>query len=242
MRWHLGFLLGMVVCSQGLRAETALEVRFDAGNPPFAFERDGRAEGYYPKVVQAAAQRAGLDLRGKALPWVRAVRELELGKACVAGAYATPSRRAQYLLSEAVFRDRILVVGLRSRGLPPVRQVADLKGLKVGVVRGWVYGPLEPHLPELQRVESTYDDQLFMGLAGGRSDVVLAVQYAAQHTMANLKIDGTVLGELAQAELYLLCPKTPEFRRLLGRLDPALRDLRRSGEMARIEAETLSPQ
>ena len=66
MRWRLGYLLGIGVCSLGLRAETALEVRFDAGNPPFAFEREGRAEGYYPKVVQAAAQRAGLDLRGVA--------------------------------------------------------------------------------------------------------------------------------------------------------------------------------
>ena len=240
MRWRLGFLLGTVACSLGLRAQTALEVRFDAGNPPFAFERAGRAEGYYPKVVQAAAQRAGLDLRGAALPWVRAMRELELGQACVAGAYATPSRRAQYLLSEAVFRDRILVVALRTRGLPPVRQVADLQGLRVGVVRGWVYGPLEPHLQSLQRVESTYDDQLFMGLASGRTDVVLAVQYAAQHTLAQLKIDGMVLGELAQAELHLLCPMTPEFRRLLARLDPALLELRRSGEMARIEAETLN--
>jgi len=229
----------LLICCPLALGQPVLEVRFDAGNPPFAVEKQGQAVGYYPRIVEVAAERAGLKLQGQAVPWMRALRALDEGQACAVGAYATPSRRGRYLLSEAVFRDRILVVGLRNRQLPPVRDVEGLKGLRVGMIRGWVYGPLEPHLPSLQRVEATYDDQLFKNLASGRVDVVLAVQYAAQHTMAQLGVDGQVLGELAQADLHLLCPRTPEFRALLDKFDPAVRELRRSGEMARIEAQSL---
>lgn len=218
-----------------------LDVRFDAGNPPFASTREGRAVGYYPRVVELAARQAGLSLAGGPMPWIRAMRALDDGQACVAGAYATATRRERYWISEPVFRDRILVVGLRRRELPAVRTVEGLRGLRVGVIRGWVYGPLEPVLPELNKVEATYDDQLFLNLENGRVDVVLAVQYAAQHTMRRLGVDGVVLGELAQADLHLLCPKTPAFRSQLDLLDQALRELRRHGELGRIEAETLMP-
>lgn len=235
--WFVWFLLAFLTAAA--RAQPVLEARFDAGNRPFASERQGQAVGYYPQIVEAAARRAGLVLQGQAVPWMRALRALDDGQACAVGAYSTPTRRERYLLSEPVFRDRILVVGLRERRLPPVREVTELQGLRVGMIRGWVYGPLEPHLPSLQRVDATYDDQLFMNLASGRVDVVLAVQYAAQYTMAQLGVDGQVLGELAQADLHLLCPRTPEFRALLDKFDPAVRELRRSGEMARIEAQSL---
>lgn len=233
----------ILVCSVlgvtlGLGAQP-LPVRFDAGNPPFSYAVRGTPQGYYPRTILVAAEAAGLALQSEALPWTRALRALDEGEACVVGAYATPARRERYRVSEPLFRDRILVVGLKNRGLPPILEVQSLKGYKVGVIRGWVYGPLEPHLPQLERVEATYDDQLFLGMVQGNTDVVLALNYSAQYTMKRLGIDGVVLGELAQADEYMLCPKGGRFDEWVDRMNAALSRLQRSGELARIEALTL---
>ena len=79
MLWRaLCLVLLLAGFSAAAQAQAVLEARFDAGNPPFASERQGQAVGYYPQIVEAAARRAGLKLQGQAVPWVRALRALAL--------------------------------------------------------------------------------------------------------------------------------------------------------------------
>ena len=239
MLWKLWLAVACLGASLAAAAQPPLSLRFDAGNPPFMSERQGRAVGFYPLLVEAAARRAGIEVESRAMPWVRVVREVDDGLACAVGVYSTPERRARWLFSEPFFKDQILVLGLPGRELAPIRSVADLKGLRVGVVRGWAYGELQPQLARLQRVESTYDDQLFQGLQSGRSDVVLALQHSAQYTMARLGMEARILAVLTEQAVHVACPNRPHFQAPLRDLSRVLRSWRDDGTTARMAGQTL---
>ncbi|MBB5204264.1 polar amino acid transport system substrate-binding protein [Inhella inkyongensis] len=224
-----------------VEAAQPLPLRFDAGNPPFMSEQQGVAVGFYPLLLEAAARRAGVAVELRAMPWVRVVREVDDGLSCAVGVYSTPARRSRWAFSEPFFKDQILVLGLPGRELPPVREVKDLVGLRVGVVRGWAYGELQEKVERLDRLESTYDDQLFQSLQAGKSDVVLALQHAAQHTLERLGMEARILAVLAEQDVHIACPKRAPFVPQMQRLSQVLRVWKRDGTMARMAGQSLGP-
>ncbi len=163
-----------VVC----RAEP-LVVLVDAGNAPFMYNSTGvdTAAGVYPSVLQIAFARMGVPLVVKAVPWKRAIQELELASAGVGGIYKNDERAAKFDYSDPLFVERIAVYYNSQRPID-FHTVRDLIGKRVGVIRGWSYGDdwdLARKNDQLVVEEVNGDQQNFKKLASGRLDAVLAI-------------------------------------------------------------------
>lgn len=68
-----------------LAGAPAVCVVVDAQNAPFMFARGEAAEGLYPQLVRAAFQQMDTAVRLEAIPWSRALRQLDQAECGVAG-------------------------------------------------------------------------------------------------------------------------------------------------------------
>lgn len=237
MAWRQAWVgvMGMGMATAVAVAEPSLPIAFDQGNPPSMWGEAGQARGVYPTLVTEAALQAGLRVRLSALPWPRALAELEAGTGCVGGAYATPERRRRFQFSEAIWTERIVAVSLGHKALPPVTRWQDLKGQVVGLHRGWSYGEtLDRALdgPELKTVRMTYGDRLFMALQAGKVDVVLTDADNVGFEARRLGLEVAVRGTLSHNTTHVICPPGADFGAGLHRLDAGLRRLQEQGRVA----------
>ncbi|MFO1253735.1 MAG: transporter substrate-binding domain-containing protein [Inhella sp.] len=142
MRWNLcPTLLCLLLGLGAARAAEPLPIAFDAGNPPAMWGQGKAVRGVQPALIAAAAQEAGLTLRMSGMPWPRAMQRLG-GAASIAWAAPTamPRRAARYLFSESIREETVVAVALARNLLPALQQASDLRGLRVGLHRGWSYG------------------------------------------------------------------------------------------------------
>lgn len=219
-------------------AEAALLVDVDSGNPPFMFGTATQAEGFYPELVVAAFERMKRPVQLSAKPWKRALAELDIGIAGVAGIYKTEERVKKYDFSEPLFTERMAVYYNVSQ---PVRykELSDLYGKRIGVLLGWSYGDAFDRARSERKfvVEEVYNDsQNFEKLAQGRVDVVLAIEQVGAIQLRNIRFSAIERSPaiLAEKTTHLALPKQMRAGGLLVEFNQVLQDMRKDGSYARI--------
>ena len=160
-------------------AAEPLLIHVDAGNPPFMFGADERGTplGMYPAILYSAFKRGGTPVVVKAIPWKRALLEIELGAAGVGGIYKNDERAAKFDYSDPIFLERIAVFYNTNNPIE-FNSIRDLFGKRVGVTRGWSYGDdfdLAIKYDQVTAESTGGDQQNFSKLALGRIDAVLAI-------------------------------------------------------------------
>jgi polar amino acid transport system substrate-binding protein len=211
-------------------------INVDEANPPFMYAQGGQPAGLYPAIAAAAFRKMGVEVQVATLPWKRALQAVDEGRAGVLGIYRNAQREKAYDFSEAVFIERILLCCRKSRP-HPANRVADLKGLRVGVILGWSYGDefdeasraglfaVEEVGADLQNLEKLQQDRLDAALVIAESKAGLARRFP------DLAWSGKPL--LLNAT-YLAFSKRAGKAALLRQFDGALDGLRKSGELARL--------
>ncbi len=104
------------------------------------------------------------------------------------GLYKTPDREAFMDLFK--FSDgysRTLFISLEHA--PPVTKLQDLKGRKVGVIRGYHYFEAFDQYPDLERVAHMHLGQLLQVLRRGEVDYIAVSQYLWLEVEPSLKAD-----------------------------------------------------
>ena len=224
----------------GVAGAQELLVDVDDANPPFMFGRDGHAAGVYPVLMSAVFKEMKADVRILPKPWRRALAEIDAGTAGVGGIYKNSERVKRYDYSEAMFVERVSLYALRT-DTARYASVADLKGKRVGVIRGWSYGDDFDAARRAQSMlveEVNSDAQNFAKLAAGRLDVVLAIVEAAEpHLRAHRTVQ--LAGTMAENPTYLAFSKAAGMQGFLDRFNAALARMKKSGAVARIVAEEL---
>jgi len=244
MRWNLRLPLLCLILGLGTaRAAEPLPIAFDAGNPPAMWGEGEAVRGVQPALLSAAAQEGGLRLRLMGMPWPRAMEGLAQGEHCVGGAYWSRERAARYLFSEALRDETVVAVALTRSSLRPLKQAADLRGLRVGLHRGWSYGEeLDAALqdPTLQVTRLTFGNRLFLALESGKVDVVLTDGDSVGHEARGLREPVKVVAELSRNGTHLMCPRGERFAQAIATLNPVIKS-RRDGaawaELTRRELE-----
>jgi polar amino acid transport system substrate-binding protein len=221
-----------------VRAELVLLVDVDSGNPPFMYGTATQAEGFYPELVAAAFERMKRPVQLSAKPWKRALAELDLGIAGVAGIYKTDERLKKYDFSESLFAERIAVYYNITQ---PVRfkELSDLYGKRIGVLLGWSYGDAFDRARSERKfmVEEVYNDsQNFEKLAQGRVDAVLAIEQVGAIQLRNIRFSAIERSPamLAEKTTHLALPKQMHAGGLLVEFNQVLQDMRKDGTYARI--------
>ena len=217
-------------------------VAVDTSNPPFMYEKDGKAAGLCPELVRQVAASAGLDLSIVALPWTRALMLVRLDKMGIAGIYKSSEHLRRLDFSDPLFVVTVWVYSLAKKPRP-FKTIADLYGLRVGAIRGWSYGD-EFDLARKQGkflVDVADSDANGMSkLRAGRIDVMLSIEQSAQIVLAGS--NDVVASEvpLREAPVYLAFSKSLRMRALLGRFNQALAALVSDGRYNQIVANVMS--
>jgi ABC-type amino acid transport substrate-binding protein len=187
-------------------------------------------------ILQRAYARAGLTLRLEPLPAPRASQRLDAGRLDGEVARIAPYFDAHPTLMRVgpPLMQVSLVAYVRSDAGFTVRNVADLRGRRVGIVRGLLQS--QRLVAGLDRVtEVTTAVQLYRMLAAGRLDVVLDApmdqrRHTAQLGLRNVVAQATLCEQPAYHGLHR------RHAALAPRLTAALEAMQASGELAALSA------
>lgn len=221
------------------RATTEVVVAVDAQNRPFMYVgRDGQPRGVYPVLLRALFAQLDLPLRIECLPWPRALAGLERAEHGVGGLYATADRQARHDFSQPLHIETVRVYARRG-GLRLFDRIDDLRGLRVGVLRGWSYGDAfdaASRAGQFRTEPVAADAQNFGKLERGFLDVALAIEQSGDALLAagDYPSVRVLPNPLTENPTYLAFNKTAQQRALLARIDEQLDRLRRTGEHARL--------
>jgi polar amino acid transport system substrate-binding protein len=219
--------------------ETVIAV--DAQNPPFMYAgRDGQPHGLYPLLLRTLFARMDEPLRLQGLPWPRVISGLDRGEHGAGGLYATAERLARHDFSQVLHVETVRVYARRG-ALRLFERIDDLRGLRVGVLRGWSYGDAFDTAARgavFQAEPVAADVQNFGKLERGFLDVAVAIEQAGEPLLASGDYPSVRVlpNPLTENPTYLAYSKAASQRALLARFDEQLEKLRRSGEHARLVA------
>lgn len=242
----LALLLGLThplsLCAAPAATPVAIHVGSD--NPPFMYGASDHAQGIYPALIRAAFAGSPYQPEIGAVPWRRALAELDLGRAGVGGLYRTAARRADYDFSAPLLTERIVLVTRTAHPLH-FRGVGDLRGLRLCVRAGWKYSRAYGQARRagaFQTSETGSDPQALRMLSLGRCDAALSLERTArpllrQPEFAALHIEAVALS--AQST-YLAFHKSAHAGALLQAFNQGLGRLRRSGRYRQLIREARS--
>jgi ABC-type amino acid transport substrate-binding protein len=110
------------------------------GSPPKMYLQNGSNRGILVDILEYADQRLPNDrMRLTLYPWARAYQQALVGRGGVIGLSWTPRRDDLFDYSAPVFMDEVVLVVRKDRVFP-YKTLADLKGKRVGMVRGASFG------------------------------------------------------------------------------------------------------
>lgn len=225
-------------------AQDGLQVAVDGFNPPFMSGTGTEARGLYPALLTTVLGNIGQPVTVHAMPWPRVMISIDEHRMGAAGIYKTREREKIYDFSDPLFIERI---GVYYQAMHPVnfRSMADLAGLRVGVIIGWSYGDEFDRARQAGsfKVEAVQSDQQNLRkLELGRIDVALIVIDSATSLFEGGRFPSIARSErlLAENPAYLAFHKDARQRALLRSFNRALGELRASGAYAKIVARELA--
>lgn len=224
-------LLALLAVAVRGHAHQPLLIAVDSHSPPFAFENAQRQpQRIYVGILQAVAQRSGVPLQVRAMPWRRAMQGLDLSQHGVAGLYKNAERAARYLYSDPIWQEDVHLFTLPASSLQAQR-AEQLVGTRLGTLAGWYYSDTLQQMQQRGEVvlETSESDAQNIGkLRARRLDGVLAVKdsvhYLLQHHPRQRQAlrDG---GLVVSNATYIALPFTPGNVVLMDRINTALRQM-----------------
>lgn len=229
-----GFLAA-TVAAFALAADKVV-INVDEANSPFMYAKAGKAEGIYPALLAAAFKRINTEASIEAKPWKRAIQEIDEGTAGVGGIYKNAEREKKYDYSEQIFVEKLVVYSSKNTPLN-FAKIDDLKGKRVGILRGWSYGDDFDNAKKANAFladEAASDAQNFQKLDLGRLDVVVAISESGNALMTKYKTITAAATPLSSNPTYLAFSKAAGKTALLKQFDQAIKDLKKSGDFQKL--------
>lgn len=216
--------------------------------PPYV-SRDLPDGGYVQRVVRAALHQVGWDADITSYPWARALKLAREGS--VDGLfpeYFDPQRREDFWFSDPIPGGPAGLLQRRDRRFTfaadplqdPERAFASLRGLRLGLVRGYLNHPLLDDGDLVRRHYSVDDAQNLELLLAGRVDLIFIDYKVAEYLLARrpkkLPIElEPLLPALYRKDLHLIISRrAPASTAKLAAFNEGLRQLRESGELERL--------
>ncbi|WP_300295239.1 ABC transporter substrate-binding protein [Ferrovibrio sp.] len=232
MRWLVP-MLAMLLLPLPAVAEP-WRIVCDENFPPYNFVEQGHVAGLDAEIIAALVQRAGATPQIDPQPWVRVQDLLERGEVDAAFQFVGRADRFEKYFMVGPFRTGQTVFATRPDHTIQWRSLTDLRGYRIGTIRGYTYGAAFDNDASLTREAAAGDySQLVRMLAAQRVDLIIgdreALSYFARREMLRLDILGPPLAEVPR---YIAVPKTRPDR--AERLAGALASLRRDGSLAAI--------
>ncbi|MYL82551.1 PAS domain S-box protein [Desulfovibrio aerotolerans] len=216
LAWGLAVLLGLAAAARAAdilspeeRAALAelkqIRLVYDWKYPPFEFlGEDGRFSGLAADFIKEIEDSLGVSIRAEAEhDWPALLESLKERRADMAPAMAYTAQRAQYLL----FTDPYVLlptVVFTQKNFKSIDGLADLHGLRVGVVNGYVsHAFLKSNYPDsftivpVNNIQEGLRQTAFGDLDAFVENVGVASYYIEQEGLRNLRVAATTEHETA---------------------------------------------
>lgn len=154
------------------RAESWIVASEDAF-PPYSFTRDGRRAGIDVEIVEAALKAIGVTAQHQALPWSRVIYSIDHDLVDFGFQFVGTAERFARWNMVPLNRMSQTVLALPYQSAFDYTDLADLRGMTIGVVQGYRYDPAFDQASHFRR-ESAEDNLLNLRkLVAGRLDAVV---------------------------------------------------------------------
>ncbi|MGC8849073.1 MAG: substrate-binding periplasmic protein [Candidatus Bathyarchaeia archaeon] len=162
--------------------------------PPYQYMYKGRVVGLDHDIVVNAFKSMGLDVRVELHPWDECIKMLDKGVAdAVFQMVKTPRREKKYLFSDPLRKALTVLYKSKTSDFKLHRdsKIKDqLKGFRLGLVRGYSYDPMIDGLEVIARIEVNDQEDLLKGLIEGRFDLALIDRGVSIYLMDELGLKG----------------------------------------------------
>jgi polar amino acid transport system substrate-binding protein len=236
MRIKQAITMFMVACAGFAQAADALVINVDEANAPFMYAKDGKPAGIYPALIEAAFKKMNVPVTVKAVPWSKAVADCDSGAAGVGGIYKNAEREKKYDYSDQVFVERLQVF-FNKAAVVNFTKMDDLKGKKIGVLKGWSYGDDFDKARKGGAItceDADSDAQNFAKLDQRHLDAAVAVFEAGTALLPKYKSVAYAAASLSRNPTFITFNKSAGKTALLKQFDAAVKDIKASGEFQKI--------
>ncbi|GAA3914861.1 transporter substrate-binding domain-containing protein [Litoribacillus peritrichatus] len=174
--------------------------------PPYVYEVNGQSQGFDWETSQHLLKVMGYQPTLKFLPWKRAVKMVEAGKAAaLLGVIYTPERDAFMMYPKEHLSLTESTLFVKSREPFIYDSLASLAGLSIGIQSGYVYSKAFSESTLFKREPAGTMARNFQMLNLGRVDLVMANRYVGLHTLKQMGLTGIVPSEasVSSGKVYI---------------------------------------
>jgi polar amino acid transport system substrate-binding protein len=196
--------------------------------------------GFGAEILRTAFERAGYDVSFSFMPWVRVLKDVEIGAYdAVCFAYFSKDRERRYHFTVSYAQSVVGFCKLRDADIK-FRSLQDLAPYHIGVVRGFVNTPQFDALRSLHKEEAKDELTNLKKLLTRRVDLIIIDQFVLQHLMnthfQSKKNDVVFLDPpLIKHPLYLMFSKQlPATAKKVQAFNQAIEEMKNDGTIETI--------
>lgn len=225
-----------------------LVIGIDNSYPPYMHGEGENVKGLYPLILSKIFSKMDTQPLLKAKPWKRIIMESKISKLGVGGIYKNEERLKVYDYSNPFFEETLVLYVNAWKKNKTFESMNDLKGMNLGLMRGWSYGEEvdKARKEEIFKVtELGSAEQIFKMIEKKRLDGVIIDSVSAKMILEKLKLEDkfVVLGEpVAKNEAFIVFHKDMDKTDLIKKFNKALAELKESGEYEKIISDFFKDQ
>lgn len=233
---HWLLLFPLLLCNNALAEPLKI---VSSAWPPYIYEDAGQLKGVDYDVTNQVLKQLGYTASWQLLPWRRALYDTAKGHAdAILDISPTPQRQEQYVFASEPLSSSESVLFYHQSRPHPFARLQDLRGLRIGVAAGYVYGsPDFMSADYFSREPAPSNEASLLMLLRGRVDMVLMNQRAGLFTLRKLDLQEQIRHHpltVSSAQLFLAFHPTPDLRLLAERFSTALSNYKASSEYLQI--------
>lgn len=208
--------------------------------PPYVYQDNGVAKGLDVEILNAIKTKAGIDIKIEFYPWNRAMAMAQDGSADAIFSLFKTSEREGFIHypSTALYDNRTVLFASKDY-IGDVKSLADLKGQTVGIVQGNSYGDAFDKDTTFTKDAVSSTDVMVKKFQGGRIKLFVEAEEVGNYVLKKNNVEGyRILSHVIVTEKSFVgvSKKSARGQELFNKINAALADLEKSGELAKIKA------
>lgn len=155
------------------------------------YGKDLNDGGFMTEITRKALKRAGWDYQIEFMAWNRAIGLCKQGKLdMVQGAYFSEEREKEFLVTDSYAASELVFFAKTGSGIS-YQKLEDLKGKKVGLIKGWTYPDSITKASFLTIEYTDKTESNIKKLIAGRVDLIVGSRKVVID-VANRKVPGKI--------------------------------------------------
>jgi len=200
--------------------------------------KDGAYIGIDVAIIEAVLNELGIKYTHMPLPWNRAVIEFEKGTAdMLFQLEMTPERYEKWNMVGPIRKNNFAYFVQKDSNIRDIKMIKDLKGLDIGLIRGYSYSKEFLDADYLTKAYVTDITQNVNKLMRGRIDIVMENELPFKYESKKMGFENVfrmLPTYSSESERYVAFPKNKKGIRIARRFQKKLNELKSNGSIQSI--------